>query len=115
MKQPVNPEGAAIRAREREEGRGDGTLTGLNISVPTRLKARLPPEAEDLLELRVYDETIRFDTLIVDGTTCVVRPYPPQARGIDSPTIVINDNTAAGGLVPVLDQVFTSMRERSPP
>ncbi|MGW4424862.1 hypothetical protein [Streptosporangium sp. NPDC004631] len=54
--------------------------------------------------MRVYDETIRFDTLIVDGTTCVVRPYPPQARGVDPPTIVINDNTAAERHLPGPDR-----------
>ncbi|WP_051866529.1 DUF5919 domain-containing protein [Streptosporangium roseum] len=56
-----------------------------------------------------------FLILIVDGATCVVQPYLPQARGVDSPTIVINDNTAADGLFPVFDQVFTSMWERSGP
>lgn len=114
----LDPEGNAIRAREDEEGYKDGTLTtltALNISMLTRLKEKLAPEAASLLELRVYDETIRFNILIVDGTTCVVQPYLPQARGVDSPTIVINDNTAADGLFPVFDQVFTSMWERSSP
>ncbi|MFI6803345.1 DUF5919 domain-containing protein [Streptosporangium canum] len=101
-----------------EKGYKDGTLTtltALNISMLTRPKARLAPEAAELLELRVYDETIRFNILIVDGATCVVQPYLPQARGVDSPTIVINDNTAADGLFPVFDQVFTSMWEQSSP
>ncbi|WP_218158988.1 DUF5919 domain-containing protein [Streptosporangium canum] len=114
----LDPQGSAIRAREDEEGYKDGTLTtltALNISMLTRLKARLAPEAAELLELRVYDETIRFNILIVDGATCMVQPYLPQARGVDSPTIVINDNTAADGLFPVFDQVFTSMWERSSP
>ncbi|MER7211089.1 MULTISPECIES: DUF5919 domain-containing protein [Streptosporangium] len=51
----------------------------------------------------------------MDGATCVVQPYLPQARGVDSPTIVINDNTAADGLFPVFDRVFTSLWERSLP
>ncbi|GHE39266.1 hypothetical protein GCM10017673_47130 [Streptosporangium violaceochromogenes] len=114
----LDPKGTAIRARESEEGFDDDTLvtlTTLNISVMTRLRARLAPEAAELLEVRLYDETIRFNILIVDGATCVVQPYLPQARGVDSPTIVINDNTAADGLFPVFDQVFTSMWERSRP
>jgi hypothetical protein len=45
----------------------------------------------------------------------VVQPYLPQARGIDSPTLVIADDTASDGLFPVFDQVFTSMWERSRP
>ncbi|WP_245651953.1 DUF5919 domain-containing protein [Streptosporangium amethystogenes] len=112
----LGPRGNAIRAREDEEGYEDGTLTtltALNISMLNRLTANLTPQAAELLELRVYDETIRFNILIVGWTTCVVQPYLPQARGVDSPTIVINDNTAADGLFPVFDQVFTSMRERS--
>ncbi|MEV4298684.1 DUF5919 domain-containing protein [Microbispora rosea] len=51
----------------------------------------------------------------MDGSTCVVQPYLPAARGVDSPTLVITDNTAADGLFPVFDQVFTSMWERSKP
>lgn len=47
----------------------------------SRLKARLTPEAAERLELQVYDETIRFNILIVDHATCVVQPYLPQARG----------------------------------
>ena len=73
------------------------------------------PEAAERLEIHVYDETIRFNILIVDGSTCVVQPYLPAARGVDSPTLVITDNTAADGLFPVFDQVFTSMWERSKP
>ncbi|GAA2776414.1 DUF5919 domain-containing protein [Nonomuraea dietziae] len=79
----------------------------------SRLKARLTPEAAERLELQVYDETIRFNILIVDHATCVVQPYLPQARGVDSPTLVITDNTAADGLFPVFDQVFNEMWERS--
>ncbi|WP_228647678.1 DUF5919 domain-containing protein [Microtetraspora sp. AC03309] len=108
----LDPKGEAIKAREREESYTDGTLqtlTALNISMLTRLKSRLAPEAAKRLEIHVYDETIRFNILIVDGTTCVVQPYLPAARGVDSPTLVITDNTAADGLFPVFDQVFTSM------
>ncbi|WP_275414514.1 DUF5919 domain-containing protein [Planotetraspora kaengkrachanensis] len=65
--------------------------------------------------MRVYDETIRFNILIVDGTTCVVQPYLPAARGVDSPTLVISNDAAADGLFPVFAQVFTSMWERSKP
>ncbi|WP_432928409.1 DUF5919 domain-containing protein [Microbispora sp. CA-135349] len=114
----LDPKGEAIKAREREEHYTDGTLqtlTALNISMLTRLRDRLDPEAAERLEIHVYDETIRFNILIVDGSTCVVQPYLPAARGVDSPTLVITDNTAADGLFPVFDQVFTSMWERSKP
>ncbi|MEV4112428.1 DUF5919 domain-containing protein [Nonomuraea sp. NPDC049695] len=114
----LDPQGKAIRDREAEEGYTDGTLTtstALNISMLTRLRHRLDPESAQRLELHVYDETIRFNILLVDRGLCVVQPYLPQARGVDSPTLVITDNTAADGLFPVFDQVFTSMWERSRP
>ncbi|WP_433436994.1 DUF5919 domain-containing protein [Nonomuraea sp. CA-141351] len=114
----LDPNGQAIRAREAEEGHIENTLTtltALNISVLTRLRDRLDPASAQRLELHVYDETIRFNILIVDRALCVVQPYLPQARGVDSPTLVIRDNTAAEGLFPVFDQVFSEMWERSKP
>ncbi|MGN9786472.1 DUF5919 domain-containing protein [Nonomuraea sp. ZG12] len=80
-----------------------------------RLRACLDRESAQCLELHVYDRTIRFNILIVDRGLCVVQPYLSQARGVDSPTLVIADNTAADGLFPVFDLVFTSMWERSRP
>ncbi|GAA3245698.1 hypothetical protein GCM10020216_074840 [Nonomuraea helvata] len=114
----LDPNGTAIRAREAEEGHVENTLTtltALNISVLTRLRDRLDPTSSQRLELHVYDETIRFNILIVDRALCVVQPYLPQARGVDSPTLVIRDNTAAEGLFPVFDQVISEMWERSKP
>ncbi len=61
----------------------------------TRLRDRLDTASAQRLELHVNDETIRFNILIVDRMLCVVQPYLPQARGVDSPTLVIKDNTAA--------------------
>ncbi|MFB4272257.1 DUF5919 domain-containing protein [Nonomuraea sp. GTA35] len=114
----LDPNGQAIRAREAEEGYTDSTLTtltALNISMLTRLRDRLETTSAQRLELHVYDETIRFNVIIVDRALCVVQPYLPQARGVDSPTFVITDNTAAEGLFPLFDQVFRDMWERSEP
>ncbi|MEO3855610.1 DUF5919 domain-containing protein [Acrocarpospora sp. B8E8] len=114
----LDPNGTAIQAREAEENYTDGTLqtlTALNISMLTRLKARLDPTTAERLELRVYDETIRFNILLVDGRTCVVQPYLPAARGVDSPTLVITNDGTEAGLFPVFAQVFTSLWERSTP
>ncbi|MEV6158326.1 DUF5919 domain-containing protein [Nonomuraea sp. NPDC052129] len=114
----LDPKGQAIRAREAEERYTDSTLTtltALNITMLTRLRDRLDSASAQRLELHVYDETIRFNLLIVDRAFCVVQPYLPQARGVDSPTLVIRDNTAADGLFPVFDQVFNEMWERSQP
>ncbi|WP_214322984.1 DUF5919 domain-containing protein [Nonomuraea sediminis] len=114
----LDPNGSGIRAREAEELYTDGTLTtltALNITMLTKLRDRLAPDSAERLELHVYDETIRFNILIIDGAKCVVQPYLPQARGVDSPTFVITDNTASDGLFPVFDQVFTDMWKRSKP
>ncbi|TDD52333.1 hypothetical protein E1286_08980 [Nonomuraea terrae] len=85
----LDPQGKAIRAREAEEGYTDSrltTLTALNITMLTRLRDRLDTTSAQRLELHVYDETIRFNLLIVDRALCVVQPCLPQARGVDSPT-----------------------------
>ncbi len=110
------PDGQAIRAREREEEHAGGHLTGwtsLNIQVMSRLRDRLPAEARDRMRLAVYDETIRFNIVLVDDRACVVQPYLPKARGIDSPTLLIRRNGAPGGLYPVFEQVYDAIAERS--
>lgn len=90
-------------------------MTALNIGLLTRLRDRLDSDAAGRLEIRVYDETIRFNILIVDGSACAVQPSLPAARGAGSPTLVIADHTPADGPFPVLGQVFTSIWERSTP
>jgi len=112
----LDPDGEAIKAREREEEHPAGHLTGwtsLNIQVMSRLRDRLPAEARDRLRLAVYDETIRFNIVLVNDRVCVVQPYLPQARGIDSPTLLIRRNSIPGGLYPVFEQVYDAMAERS--
>jgi hypothetical protein len=112
----LDPDGEAIKAREREEEHPAGHLAGwtsLNIQVMSRLRDRLPAEARDRLRLAVYDETIRFNIVLVDDRACVVQPYLPRARGIDSPTLLIRRNGAPGGLYPVFEQVYDAMAERS--
>ena len=112
----LNPDGEAIKAREREEEYTGAHLAGwtsLNIQVMSRLRDRLPAEARDRMRLAVYDETIRFNIVLVDDRACVVQPYLPQARGIDSPTLLIRANGAPGGLYPVFEQVYDAIAERS--
>lgn len=112
----LDPDGTGINAREREEGHPEGhvsTLTRLNIQVLSRLRDRLPADERDRLHIALYDETIRFNILLIDGTTCIVQPYLPDARGVDSPTLVIERTGASQNLYPVFDQVFTSLWERS--
>jgi hypothetical protein len=114
----LDPDGEAIKAREREEGYSDPhltTLTKLNIEVLTRLRKRLSPEAHDRLSVAVYDETIRFNITLIDGETCVMQPYLPQARGVDSPTFLIERGVSGHGLYNTFETIFTAMSERSTP
>ena len=90
-------------------------LTKLNIEVISRLRDRLPAEAQDRLRLAAYDETIRFNILLAGDRTCVVQPYLPQARGVESPTLLIRSTSEPGGLYPVFEQVYQFLEERSRP
>jgi hypothetical protein len=112
----LDPKGSAIAAREEEEEHEPGelsTLTNINIAVLSRLRDRLPGEARDRVRIAVYDETIRFNIVLVDDRVCVAQPYLPQARGIDAPTLLVHRNDSAGGLYHVFEQVYESLEERS--
>jgi hypothetical protein len=114
----LDPDGEAIQAREREEGYTDhqlATLTRMNIAVLTRLRERLTPAARDRFAIAVYDETIRFQIVLVDGEVCVVQPYLPHARGLDSPTFVLRRRPDEPGLYTTFDGIYTELWERSRP
>ena len=114
----LDPHGEAIRVREREEGHPEGLLstsTEVNIRMLTeRVRDRLSPEARARLEVGVYDETVRFNIVLVDGTG-VIQPYLPEARGVDSPTLVVERQDGEPGLYTIFAQVFDSLWERSKP
>lgn len=112
----LEPGGDAIEAREREEAYTPGHLTNLtqlNIDTMVRLRDRLTQDSRDRMHIGVYDETIRFNLILVDDHTCVAQPYMPTARGIDSPTFLIRRNDGVSGLYPVFEQVFEAIAERS--
>ena len=114
----LDPDGEAIKAREREEEHPPGHLAGLtslNIQVMSRLRDRLPADVQDRMRLAVYDETIRFNIILVDDQVCVVQPYLPQARGIDSPTLLLRPDGTPGGLYPIFEQVYDAIAKRSRP
>ncbi|MFG2021449.1 DUF5919 domain-containing protein [Actinomadura geliboluensis] len=111
----LDPEGEAIRAREQEEGYTDNhltTLTRLNIEVLTRLRKRLSPEAQDRLSVAVYDETIRFNITLLNDKLCVMQPYLPNARGVDSPTFLAERSATGTGLYETFEEIFTALWER---
>ncbi|MBF6352361.1 hypothetical protein IU448_25620 [Nocardia flavorosea] len=93
------PGGEEISRREAEEGQVPGTLsslTALNIRALQRIRDNTRPTEAGSLHIRVYDETARFNIVIVDSSLCVVQPYLPAARGLESPTFVARKAEAAG-------------------
>ncbi|MET8260741.1 DUF5919 domain-containing protein [Micromonospora sp. NPDC005205] len=113
----LDPAGDAIRRQEHEDGYPDGhlsALTELNIqNLAGRIRDRLPADARERLAIRVYDETIRVNVLLIDDRLCVVQHYLPQIRGVDSPTMVVERTAITPGLYTVFDGMFTSLWERS--
>lgn len=88
-------------------------LTELNIqSVQQRVRARLSADCSGGIELRAYDETTRFNLVLIDRERYVMQPYLPETRGVDSPTFLIHRTSATVGLFPTFEQVFTSLWDR---
>lgn len=112
----LDPAGEGMRAREVEEGYLPGqlaTLTELNIQILTkRVGDRLSAVARERLVLAVYDEPIRFNITIIDDALCVVQPYLPTSRGLETPTFVIHRQPAHAGLFAIFEQAFAGLWER---
>jgi len=112
----LDPAGEYIAAREREEGHPPGTLstlTDINIRALRRVSGKLSPDARGNLRIRTYDEVPRFNITIIDDAKCVVQPYLPDARGVESPTLVIDKQTGGAGLFETFTQVFASLWARA--
>jgi len=114
----LDPDGDAIQARENEEGHTPGHLAmlgQLNLKIIRKVQERLPADARDRVEVRLYDETVRFNITLIDHGLCIVQPYLPDARGVDSPTFVIRKQTPDLGLYRIFEHVFNSLWERGKP
>jgi hypothetical protein len=113
----LDPDGSAIQAREKEEKYRRGTLsdlTRINIrSMEDRVRDLLSDEARARLELATYDETIRFNIIIIDERMAIVQPYMPALRGIDSPTFVLDRKWENRGLFPMFEAVLSSLWTRA--
>lgn len=106
----LDPAGASIRARELEEGHPAGLLTNLtdtNIRTLERIRSRVGAAATGALEIRVYDAPIRFNITLVDAL-CVMQPYMPAARGVESPTFIAC-RTPDPGIYSTFSAVFETM------
>ncbi|MEV0455416.1 inositol monophosphatase family protein [Catellatospora methionotrophica] len=80
----VDPHGEAIRHRERKEGYPPlflSQLNEINLGVLRRVRDALPHDARNSMQVALYDETVRFNIILIDERLCVVQPYLPQLRG----------------------------------
>ncbi|MGW0244413.1 DUF5919 domain-containing protein [Micromonospora chalcea] len=111
----LDPDGSAIQAREREESFPAGqlaALTKLNIETMLRVRDRLSGDMYGNVQLALYDETLRFNVLLIDDL-CLAQAYLPTSRGVDSPTFVMRRREPTTRLYPVYEQIFDSQWERS--
>jgi hypothetical protein len=114
----LDPDGGAVRAREREEGYGEGrlsSLTRMNMDILFNLRQSLSEDARALVEVATYDETLRFNLVLIDERIGIVQPYLHGRRGVDSPAFVLDRRRAEGGLLPVFEQTFAWLWERRAP
>ena len=111
----LDPDGSAIRQREMEENYPPGTLadlTRINIrSLQDRVRDKLPEGARPNLQIATYDETIRFNIILIDEE--IVQPYLPALRGTDSPTFVLRRRWENQGLFPMFEAILSSLWARS--
>ncbi|HSA51120.1 MAG TPA: SAV2148 family HEPN domain-containing protein [Yinghuangia sp.] len=112
----LNPAGDAMRQREKDEGFKRGILarlTTMNILHARRIRAKLAEPAR--IEIRVYEETPRFNAYLVDGDAAVVQPYLRRSRGVESPSFVLRAGSDAAdprrGLFTVFQEEFDQLWE----
>ncbi|MFE3443477.1 DUF5919 domain-containing protein [Nocardia sp. NPDC059180] len=95
----LDPAGANIKAREKEEGHRPGalsSLTELNILALERIRGQAGSDVPGAIRIRTYDEPARFNLTIIDASICIMQPYLPDARGVESPTFVSRKSEVAG-------------------
>ena len=106
----LDPNGAATAAREVEEEQPAGhlaELTRANMLAVARLRKQLSSEARGRVQVRTYDEPVRFNITRFDGARALVQPYLPRLRGLDAPTFLIEaDDAHPHGLFPIFEAIF---------
>jgi hypothetical protein len=109
----LDPDGTAIRDREREEQYPPGHLSDLTriniVTMRERVRDQMTPDAQSRFLIATYDETIRFNIVLVDDLVGIVQPYMPGRRGVDSPTFVLHRRWPELGLYPMFEAVFCSL------
>lgn len=61
----------------------------MTVGYTTSRGLALPTDARERLQVGTYDETIRFNTILVNREIAVVQPYLSTARGVESPTYLV--------------------------
>lgn len=110
----LDPAGDNIRVREAEERHEYSTLsnlTELNIRVLQRVRHKTAPEVPGSIRIRTYDEPARYNLTIVDSALCIMQPYLPEGRGIESPAFVAR-KSAVPGIFDTYASVFDTMWSR---
>lgn len=105
----LDPGGEEVQRYEREEGHLAGhiaTLTEVNIQALLRIQRQLSAEVQDRIQIATYNDVPHFNLVFLDKAICVMQPYLPRTRGVDSPTFVINRRSPVQGLYPTFEQVF---------
>jgi Domain of unknown function (DUF5919) len=90
-------------------------INGDILTLQDRVRDKLTPGARSRLEIATYDETIRFNIVLVDDTLGIIQPYMPGRRGVDSPTFVLHRRWPDLGLFPAFEAVFSSLWSASKP
>ena len=77
------------------------------------MRTQLSEDDRSRLEIAVYDETIRFNIVVVDEQVAIVQPYLPALRGIDSPTFMLQRKWQDRGLFSVFEAIVSSLWTRA--
>lgn len=111
----LDPKGASLKLREKEEGLDIGelsALTAININWIKGVRNNLPKEYMPLLRIGIYDQVARFNFIFIDGELCVAQPYLPGLRGLDSPTLRVK-RLAEPGLYQTFYSSFQWIQDKS--
>jgi hypothetical protein len=85
----------------------------LNIVGLQRIRERLKPDVRERLLIGVYEQTVRFNIMLVDDHLCIAQPYLPHGRGVDAPTLVIRRQHAGSGVYSTFERIFTGAWEQA--
>lgn len=74
------------------------------------MRDKLDAGGLERVEIRLYDQPVRFNLMFIDQRLGVMQTYLPGQRGLESPTFVIQRHgTDDSDLYGVFAQVFASL------